>query len=218
VDFTSAISRTQSEPTLSREDWLPAESPWPELDELRERHVRLLHERQALAEQRGDLREGFEEEDQRRSDVMKAAYTAGEDPATAELPEATPPEDREAAIAEINEKLKAINQALEDFLNEAIATIQAREGEWLIDLAARGQVASEKREEAARLLAEAAGVEDGLTRTMAWVERTARDRTRMHFPFADMRLPTEEYDKEHWRERLRNAAERAQHKVVTSNV
>lgn len=84
-----------------------------------ERHVRLLRERQALADQRDDLREGFKEEDKRRSEMMRAAYAAGDDPAAAELPEATPPEDREAAFAQINEKLKAINQAFEDYLNEA---------------------------------------------------------------------------------------------------
>lgn len=175
------MSRVMDNPALLREDWLPEETEWPELGDLRERHVRHLQGLNALAHERNELWELFEAEDERRAEALKTGYAAGEEPD--DLPEVTPEPEREAQMAARAEKHRAALAAFEDFLNEAIDAIRRRSPEWLAGLDQEAAEATHKRQEAARLLAEAQADEERLRMLRMWVERTARDRSGWHVPF-----------------------------------
>jgi hypothetical protein len=182
-------NRAMDEPAFSREDWLPERAEWPELAELRERHVALLRTRQALAHERADLRRRFEAEDEARKTALQDAYAAGEQAPT--LPEkGTATEEREAARQEINDRLASANAAFKEFIDEAVETIRERAPDWMADLDTKAAAAESKRQEAARLLAEAEAAESQFSSLRRWVERTARDRTGMHIGYTVLNAPS----------------------------
>lgn len=153
-------------PGLTREDLLP-EGINDELDELRAEHLRLL---EARAEARGQgraLADRFEAEDEARKAAL-AADLAGEE---AEVPAVTPEAERRAALAPVQARFDAVNQALAEHGEAILATAESRREAWLADLAA---VAAEDRARAEEALAVLAEVERNAVereRVAAWIDR-----------------------------------------------
>ncbi len=61
-------------PAVRREDWLPFDTQFEELNELHERHVALLRELYALGNQRLALERHFEAEDDAQTDALREAH------------------------------------------------------------------------------------------------------------------------------------------------
>lgn len=156
-------------PALASPTWLPLGTEWPELEDLAVAHRRLLARRGEVASLSAALPHQFEQEDKDHRDAMAASFAA-EGPATDER---TPPEERKAALAEADEQLRAANDALDRFVREAVALIEAHVDGWIGDLATRRDGAAEKRREAERLLAEARADEVGVAQLEEWAKRNA---------------------------------------------
>ena len=165
-------------PALRSNDWLP-EGLWPELDELRTRHHELLEQWQAAISAVADLHQRFEDEDEGRVQ----AYVDGKQPKVTGEPE------RVGMLAEAKAKLEAARRQLEAFLAEAVETIQKHEDEWQAELDARGAAAAEKRQEAARLLAEADQAVGEVTRTRRWLQRSTYPSGSRHISHDALSVP-----------------------------
>src|SRR4051812_11844257 len=82
-------------PAFASPDWLPEDSGWPLLAELRAEHVRLLDQLRAVREEEASLQHRFAEQDEAREAAEVAGFRDGAEP---DLPELTPAEDRRAAL------------------------------------------------------------------------------------------------------------------------
>lgn len=153
-------------PGLRREDLLP-EGINDELDELRAEHLRLLQARTEVQAQGRALGERFEAEDEARKAAL-AAELAGEE---AEGPDVTPDAERRAALAPVQARFEAVNQALAEHGETILATAESRREAWQADLAA---VEAEDRARAEEALAVLADVERNAVereRVAAWIDR-----------------------------------------------
>lgn len=156
--------------TLANPGWLPANTGFEGLDDLAAEHRRILGGRGALASERRELLEGFEAEDAAHQDALRAGFRRG---GGGELPEVTAPEDRRVAVASVVEREQAANDALDEFLAEAVELIEERADAWMATLAEATAGAEAARAEAARLLAEAAAEEQKMLILQGWVKRNA---------------------------------------------
>jgi hypothetical protein len=161
--------------TLVKPDWLPP-GLWSELDELREEHHQLIEERKRTQAEAVAVRQRFEEEDRQRQEAYRRGKQA----------KVTPRHEREDAIEDAKAKAGAAMDNLEEFLDEAVQTIQRKQGDWLEDLRRAELLADEKREEAMRLLAEADQLLAETKRNRLWVTRTAEDGTMGHISYREM--------------------------------
>lgn len=158
-------------PALALASWLPPDGAgWPELADLGEQHRRLLARRAEVYAERTTLNDRFEAEDKARHAAQTAAYLTDE---PSELPDVTPPEERTATHKALSDRTRALNSALDEFLRETVAVIEARVGDWTGDLANRREAAAEQRREAERLLAEARAEEVATARVEQWLLRNA---------------------------------------------
>lgn len=157
-------------PALASASWLPRSSGVSELDDLAVTHRRLLARRAQLGEEARALHERLDAEDAAHEVALVAGVLADE---PADLAAVTPPEERAEAFRALSERALATNAALDQFLRDAVATIEQHAPTWLGELAARCEDAAVKRREAERLLAEAEAVEAGTWRIGEWIERNA---------------------------------------------
>ena len=157
-------------PALRQPDWLP-EGIWPELDELHDRHVKLLADLSVHLQRVGALRRKYDDEDEAR----EKALSEGDEP-----PKVTTEAKRDVALSEAKASSAAAKRALAIFLAEAVALVQEKEADWLDECAGRDQAAEAKRIEAQRLLDEAKRDAWIAKRARMWVERTAKDRPMLH--------------------------------------
>lgn len=175
----------EDNPALERPDWLPV-TDWEELEELRAEHGRLLAQAAALAQEGGALTEQFEEEDDARAAALRESLRSGGETT---VPEVTPKEEREAAVAEVKERQVAAVEALDEFLNAAVERIQEHAEEWDRDLGSK-HAEAESRAVELRAAAERAEAEaESLPRLGRWLARTAENRPGMHIPAATLVSP-----------------------------
>jgi hypothetical protein len=161
-----------TEPSFSLEDWLPGEeSPWPELADLHDEHVRLLRARQEQSDAIVALRVKYREEDKGYERGLAEQIGDGVAVAEADMPEVTSAEVREAAIKEATIRYNAAERALADFIKGALKVMAEREAEWQLSLLDHVASAEEKRREARRLLAEADQEVAQVARLQHWVRR-----------------------------------------------
>lgn len=175
----------ENNPALLDPDWLPDEQAWPELAELRREHVRLLGIARDAAESYSAVLARHESEDGARSDAMRQAFLSGGDHED-EAP------DQEARAAEVNEarvRAEAATDALVEFLTGAIAELQERAPQLYAELDGLALAAEAKREEAARLLAEAERHVGEQARRRFWLDRISGVSALGHFPFGQIDVP-----------------------------
>lgn len=156
--------------TLAEPGWLPVGTGWDGLDELAEEHRRLITARSGVTQERTALLARYEEEDRAHNEALRQGFRRGGDGA---LPEVTAAEDRRAAMLAVEQRHQAANDALDEFLTEAVEAIESRADGWLDTLAERRSGALRQREEAARLLAEAEEEEMRLRILEGWITRNA---------------------------------------------
>ena len=173
----------ENEPALRSGDFFPPEDVWPELAHLRKEHERLLAvvgtEQRAYAE----LRERYETEDAQRSENLKAAFLAGDNPGDdgRELEEY-----RHTDLEDARLRAEAARDALVVFLTEAIAEIEHKAGLWYADLESRREQAEAKVEEARRLVAEAEQAVTDAARMRTWLDRFSGRSALGHIPFGEL--------------------------------
>ena len=158
-------------PALWNPGWIPPEA-WPELSEMREQHIRILGEFRRTARSYSDLTRRYEHEDEARTEALQEGYRLGTEP---ERLDSTPPEERQARLAEAKLHYDAAREALERFLREALAQLKADQPKALERLREHACELEEKREAARRLLAEAEAATGDLDRLHTWVMRSASD-------------------------------------------
>lgn len=159
---------------VHKRDWLPELAHWPELVDLRRRHLALLDAADAVAHELAQLESAFEQEDAHRAEALKSAYLDGTGEAA--LPEATTPEHREAARAPLLERSAAIMDALEEFVGRTLATLASKREEWFGELAQVDAAAEAKRREARRLLHDADREAAEVARARTWLDRNSGGR------------------------------------------
>jgi hypothetical protein len=173
----------ENEPALRSGDFFPPEDVWPELAHLRKEHERLLAvvgtEQRAYAE----LRERYETEDVQRSENLKAAFLAGDDPGDDGR---ETEEYRHTDLEDARLRAEAARDALVVFLTEAIAEVEHKAGIWYADLESRRTQAEANVEEARRLVAEAERMVGEAERLRNWLDRFTGRSALGHVPFAEM--------------------------------
>jgi hypothetical protein len=163
------LNRNDVPPAVLAFDWLPPDQRWPELNELRETHVRLRAASSAAAHAVSALERNFAAEDEAKDIALKAAFTAGTDP---ELPEITPDADRESQLKEARTVARAASAASFDHIDKVLEVFGTRYGEFFADLNAEEHMLNEQiRQTRARLnelMARRSGTNQ---RTREWIDR-----------------------------------------------
>jgi hypothetical protein len=175
IDQAVQFADPEHQPRLRRgavtySTWLPADSGWPVMDELRAEHHR--HLRQIMGAL-GDLYEPItaaSKADETYREAVEEAMRNG-DP----VPEDTRRSEEEvrADVDRLRVPVKAALAIFAEWLDEAIETIRAHEDEWRADLERQGKEAEEKAAEARRLAEHAARQEHHLRERAIWLQRTS---------------------------------------------
>lgn len=177
---------------LASEEWLPEGTGWDDLDEIRKTHLRLLQNRLKVVGESAAIRERHDEEDKQRADAIEAAYREGVEP---DVPEPTPPEERQAEVEAAEEKARAASRALDDFLRETEQEITDRCDDWLADMDEKDRAAQAKLDEAKRVAAQALADVQSRRKLRMWLHREAgrhptfKDSAARHYPWGEMADP-----------------------------
>jgi hypothetical protein len=177
-------------PALMDRGWLPAETEWPEFTELRDEHHRLLDACDRTIRIATEANARFRVEDERLEAEMADALAKGRKEKR-NLP-LTPPEARRKEQSDNRKRINVTITALVEFLERAIKEIKERAPDLYEQLAAEDAVAEQKREKAARLLAEAEQVVAGVQRKRMWLNRESGATSMPHYPFEQMAVPLPE--------------------------
>ena len=129
-------------PSFLRRDWLPANSGWSELDALHAEHVQLLDARDGELATIRAVRRKHEAEDEARQQALRESFRTGGEAAAAKT---TSPEERPAELAAAVERYEAASDALEEFVGDALAQLEARREQWFADLDERVAEGERKR-------------------------------------------------------------------------
>jgi hypothetical protein len=162
------VNDMSNAPAVGRENWLP-EGLFPELDELRDRHVRLLELRRENSEANYALLRQWEAEDA----AFEAATREQIADPEVELPEITVKEDRERAREPIVRRNRALAQEFADLVVDVLATVEAKGDEWLGEI--EGQAAGFNRD-IEELMGEIAELESEIRsrrQVRDWILRTS---------------------------------------------
>jgi hypothetical protein len=149
-------------------DWLPPDTRWPELNELRETHVRLRESASAAARRASALERQFEEEDRLKDAALKAGFAAGAEP---ELPAITPDAERASLLKEARTVAKAATGASLDHIDKVLQVFGHRYAEFTGDLDAEEHGLSEQIREAEARVAELRSRQGTFERTRNWIDR-----------------------------------------------
>ncbi len=162
-------------------NWLPANSGWPELDDMRERHLRQRSQLAAELDALSGLNESFAQEDRDYDERLRQAHRDG-NPASVEDGR-TPADQRGSQREAILARIEAAVVVMEEVVKDVKQLFQRNEDRWLADLRGRYTLAQDKRREAERVLAEAHADEHRLSRWGSWIQRVADDLGFAHQPF-----------------------------------
>jgi hypothetical protein len=128
------VNDLSNAPAVGRENWLP-QGLFADLDELRDRHVRLLAIRRENGTELRELTRQYENEDTAFDEATRAQIA---DP-TVVLPEITTKEDRAKAREPLLRRARALEQELADLVVAIMAAVESRGDEWLDEI--EGQAA-----------------------------------------------------------------------------
>ena len=146
--------------------WLPADADCPELAGLRDEHERLLAVVGEKLHALNALTRAVRDAEAKRSDAVRDAILAGDDPASIEIEQ---PSDDEIARARTD--YEAAAAALEVWVGRTLARIDETAPQIDAAIAQRLAAAEEKRREALRLIEEAARLAAEPQRLRRWLER-----------------------------------------------
>jgi hypothetical protein len=166
-------------PAIRKPNWLP-EGLWPELDELRERHVQLLADSSSTGSRKDQLTKKYEREDE----AQMQALQAGEDP-----PPSTPMDQRQSELHDAKLAADAAHIAFCEAVSEMVAKVREKRRDWNNTFTRLETEAREKREEMARLQKEAEQKEWDANRLRLWLSRTAEDKPGRHVAFEQVSGP-----------------------------
>lgn len=162
-------------PVIRDPNWLP-EGEDKVLDDLRERHRRLLTQWREASAEAGRLRDAFDVEDREYRDAVRAQLTDPE----VELPEITSAEERATAFAPIKARGGEIQTELGHLGAQVLAEVTERADEMLAVLDEQDAEARQVMEQARQQMAEAQAQIDGRLRMRRWVNRHAGRQRRMN--------------------------------------
>lgn len=149
--------------------WLP-EGRFPELDELRDEHHRLLTAVTDARARMGALGEEFNDADRAHEAALREAVRRGEPMPVDKRPTES---DREAGFAPLREQVWATLRVLADHVERVHSVVREHEDQWLADLQNEVGALAEQRRKAARILAEAHAAEWHVDRMGRWLLATA---------------------------------------------
>lgn len=153
-------------------NWLP-EGVWPELDELRGEQLRVRGQVVAELTALEAVESRFRAEDEQHEQQLRQAHRDGR-PGSVE-DRRTPPDQRQAERAAVEERLWAGVVVLAEVTDSVIGLVREREDHWLADLRGQLEPAREKRREAQRLSDEARREEWVLHQLGGWLQNLAND-------------------------------------------
>jgi hypothetical protein len=163
------LNRNDVPPSVLAADWLPPDERWPELNELRDTHVRLRQQARSASMAVYALQQSFEAEDRAKDEALKAGFAAGVEP---DLPEITTDADRASQLKDAKAISKAASAASLDHIDKVLDVFGTRYPEFLGDLDAEDRELnleiSEARARLAELEARKANTNE---RTRQWIER-----------------------------------------------
>ena len=165
------INRREVPPAVLDQGWTPAVPGWPELFDAHTTHVRLLQQLDAENAEQRRITERHEAEDEARAAALKLAATAGTEP---ELPAVTSPEEREAELAEVGERRKAVWEALLDHIDATVAVVADHADEWTATLDEAETAVDAEIAAAREALREAESRRGATLRYREWIDRTGR--------------------------------------------
>jgi hypothetical protein len=171
-------------------NWLP-EGLWRELDQLRAEQLRVRDQVAAELDGLEDLGARFREEDKQHDRELRQAQRDGSPEAVEDR--RTPPEERQAERAAIEERLWAGVMVIGEIADAVIELVREREDDWLAELRMRLEPAREKRREAERLLAEAKAEEWRIHELGQWLQITSEDGAFGRQPAPDFEPPPERF-------------------------
>lgn len=175
----------EDNPGVMRQGWLPPASEVPELADLRADHDRLID---AVAQTRKDamaLSHQRTAEVEARRAAQERSFLGGSE-SSEELPGLTV-SDHEIAEAII--RTEAAKDALQTFVQSAVAEVVRREPQLVEQLDEVTRAAAVKRVEAERMLAEAQELELSTRKLGNWLGRTTGRSALGHFPWEELPSP-----------------------------
>jgi hypothetical protein len=183
----SPISILEPPPAIFDPDWFP---PFVgPLDDLRRAHVALLNRRKVASAALAAVRERHEAEDQARDAALREAALTG---AEVKAEAFTLPNVRRDELAEVERSARAINLAIVDFANEAVASIEASFAEQMQTLDVVEAAVERDIAEAMARLREAESQRGVTFRLREWIDRTGRRANQasfLHLAFARIPAP-----------------------------
>ncbi|WP_217915415.1 hypothetical protein [Miltoncostaea marina] len=171
--------------TSRKAGWLPASTGWPEVEELRERHVAAVAIHREASDALSAIRAKHDQEDAERKHALASAARAGKRPKLRQPDRAA----REAELAGAQERLDAATEVLEEVYAEVLAALR----ELAPEAAARLQSAQAEAEEERRRAREAvlaAEREVLRVRHLAqWFDRTVNKSSSWRAAFDELPVP-----------------------------
>ncbi|MFY9488059.1 MAG: hypothetical protein WAP35_05105 [Solirubrobacterales bacterium] len=158
--------RDQSAALTSR-GWIPTDR-WDDLDGLSAEHQRLIAQRNEVGTERNHLKRTYEEQDENQHEEMTSAMAENRSPERVEI---TPPEEREKALAELDQMHAAATEALDRFIDSTVEKIEELTPTLLADLDGDSAEAEERVIEARKVLAEADATQTRINQMREWVKR-----------------------------------------------
>jgi hypothetical protein len=151
--------------------WLPEDSGWPLMDELREEHVRLRGLVAREFEKRAALVAAFASEDAEREQELRQAFREhqGESPLPTPEDTRTPDGERRAQLAAVEETLWAAVTVLAEHVRGVKRTLAEHEEQWLADLRSRMGPAEDEIRRAREAIRQAEARKWGIGRLGQWL-------------------------------------------------
>ena len=163
------LNRNDVPASVLAADWMPPDTRWPELNELRDTHVRLRDQARSASREVYVLERKFEDEDKATEEALKAGFAAGTEP---DLPAITSDADRESQLKEARTLAKAASGASFDLIDKVLEVFGTRYPEFLADLDAEDRELNIEISEARARLAELESRKSNTNeRTRQWIER-----------------------------------------------
>jgi hypothetical protein len=168
VGKSEYLNRSDVPASALADDWMPPDRRWPELNELRETHVRLRRSARETTLAVFALEQQFEEEDKARDEALKAGFAAGTEP---DLSFVTADPDRDAQLKEARAVSKASTAASLDHIDKVIGIFGNRSAEFIADFEAEEREHAEAIRALEAQIAELRTRQFGNERTRNWMIR-----------------------------------------------
>lgn len=148
--------------------WLPAETDWPELAELRERHLGAVEAWDAALAARREITGRHEAEDAERAHRLQVAMKAGKRPKVRQ----PDPVARDAELTAAQEQVDAAGAVLNEVFVEILGSLRALEPTAIARLQAAQDAAEEERRRAREAVIAAECEVYEVQRLATWFDRT----------------------------------------------